>query len=168
MSDDRPPWPFTLHFLSGLTTGRTAKSHGQVVLEFSVQGVLLIASIATLATITKDLRRAGPPPSLPADAGDVRFGLSEQTRRAFFSDIASHEASNIAIGVSGFPGQPWSQEDHRCAMERGTQADVARRHRISVSQAYLILDEGIRMHWPGPDGQPLNPKSVPLQPRKKQ
>ncbi|MBL8716541.1 MAG: hypothetical protein JNL79_11130 [Myxococcales bacterium] len=168
MSADRPPWPFSLQFLGGLPPGRVAKNRRVVLAELGVQAVLIVAALITLGNVTKELRHAGPPPSLPPDQGSVRFGLREEDRRAIFVDIASHEPSNIAIGVSGFPGQPWSQEDHRCAMERGTQADLARRHRISLTQAYLILDEGIRQHWPGPDGKPLNPKSVPLQPRKKQ
>lgn len=168
MSDARPPWPFTLDLLGGLAPGRAARTRRQVLAELGVQGVLLVAAAVTVASLTKDLRQAGPTPRLPADQGSVRFGLDEATRRTIFADIASHEAANIALGNATFPGQPWSQEDHRCAMERGTQADVARRHRISLAQAYLILDEGIRFHWPGPDGKPLNPKSVPLQPRKKQ
>jgi len=139
-----------------------------VLFEWSVRGLLAVAALGVLLAITRDLRRAGPAPALPRDDGSVRFGLDEAKRRAVFADIASHEPSNIALGQAGFPGQPWSQEDHRCAMERGTQADVARRFGLTMTQVYLILDEGIRNHWPGVDGQPLNPRSVPLQPRKKQ
>ena len=41
------------------------------------------------------------------------------------------------------------------------------RYGLTMSQVYLILDEGIRGRWPGPDGQPLDPHTVPLNPRRK-
>jgi hypothetical protein len=39
---------------------------------------------------------------------------------------------------------------------------MAGKYRISLTQAYLILDEGIRNKWPGPDGTPLPATTPPL------
>lgn len=139
--------------------------------------LLLPVVAATLAMVyagvwivrtARPITSAAPPGAvLDREGTDVRFGLPEAVRREIFNELATAEPNARASGIAGFPGLPWSQEDHRCAFERDTARSIAARRQISLSQVYLILDEGIRNKWLGPDKQALNPKTVPLLPRRK-
>lgn len=118
---------------------------------------------------TRPLVTAPPPPALPPDSGDTRFGVPLATRKKVFEEFAVAEPMGRAEGKKGFPGYElaWSAEDHRGAFERQKAAELSVRYRLSLTQVYLILDEGIREHWPAPDGEPLTPTTVPLHPRRK-
>lgn len=138
-------------------------------------GVVLACSVLTLGLAWREWRSAvrplvsaKPPAPLPPDEGDKRFGLPVGTRKRIFEELAAAEPHGRAEGQKGFPGVDlaWSAEDHRGAFERQKAAEVASRHRISLTQVYLILDEGIRERWVGPDGAPLTPTTVPLHPRR--
>ena len=119
--------------------------------------------------MTRPLRTTAPPPPLPRDSGDVRFGVPLAVRKQIFAELAAAEPNARVEGKKQFPGAEleWSAEDHRGAFERKTAAAIAGARRLSLTQVYLILDEGIRERWPGPDGQPLSPYVVPLHPRRK-
>lgn len=128
---------------------------------------LIYASVWVRRTVAP-LTTAVPPAELVDQGPDgERFGLPLAKRREIFTEFATAEPNSRSQGVAGFPGQPWSQEDHRCAFERETARTMAVRHGISLTQVYLVLDEGIREKWLGPDGKPLPPKTVPLLPRRK-
>ena len=124
------------------------------------------ACSVTMRTVRPLFAKKAPKP-IPADTDGSRFGVADSVRHAVFDEIAAAEPSAIANGKSSFPGMPWSAEDHRGAFERQTVAAQMRKHHLSMTQVYLILDEGIRNHWPGLNGQPLNPHTVPLEPRRK-
>lgn len=127
---------------------------------------LIVGAIAIVRTVRPIL--AGPKPAALADgAPDVKFGLTEPERRAIFAEIAAAEPHGRAQGIAGFPDQPWSQEDHRCAFERDTTRGLAARRGLALTQIFLVLDEGIRAQWPGPDGKPLRATTVPLAPRRR-
>ena len=64
-----------------------------------------------------------------------------------------------------FPNEAWSIEDERAAHERDLARTLAEERRVSVSTIYLVLDEGIRAHWPGSNHKPLDASVVPLKPR---
>lgn len=130
--------------------------------------------VATVYAGVWVVRTARPITSEPAPAAvldhepnGVRFGLPEATRKEIFAELAAAEPAARAGGIAGFPGQPWSQEDHRCAFERETARAMATRRGLSLTQIYLVLDEGIREKWPDAEGKPLHPKTVPLLPRRK-
>lgn len=108
-------------------------------------------------------------PKVLADSGDARFGVPLETRKAIFLDLATAERAARAEGHRRFPGPDlaWSAEDHRAAFERKEVARLAGAHGLNITQIYLILDQGIRNHWPGPDGEPLDATTVPLNPRRK-
>jgi hypothetical protein len=57
-------------------------------------------------------------------------------------------------------GHIWSREDDRGWGERVLARSLAQKYGISLTQVFLVLDEGIRKKWPGPDGNPL-PATVP-------
>ncbi|MBI2391823.1 MAG: hypothetical protein HYV09_19690 [Deltaproteobacteria bacterium] len=120
-------------------------------------------ALRTLSPIT----RAPKPAVLVDGPGDARYGMPLALRREVFKELAAAEPQNRQSGAAGFPGQPWSQEDHRAAFERDVMRDVAARRKLNLTQVYLVLDEGIRAKWPGPDGQPLIATTIPLDPRRK-
>jgi hypothetical protein len=137
------------------------------LLWLGLQAVSLLAVLPyvlkTISPITHDPR----PAPLADGPGDVRYGLSEATRRELFKEIAAAEPNGRAQGAAGFPGQPWSQEDHRAAFERETMRSLAPAKHLNLTQVYLVMDEGVRAHWPGPDGKPLIATTIPLEPRRK-
>jgi hypothetical protein len=127
---------------------------------------LIVAAVALVRTARPIV--AAPKPAVLTDGpGDVKYGLTEPERRAIFAEIAAAEPHGRTQGIAGFPDQPWSQEDHRCAFERDTTRGLAARLGLALTQIYLVLDEGIRGQWPGPDGKPLRPTTVPLAPRRR-
>lgn len=134
----------------------------------TTSAVALGYAAKTTAEVTAPVRLAPPPPPLPPDDGDTRFGVPLSVRREVFKELAEAEPHARVEGKRSFPGKnlEWSAEDHRGALERQAAARIAARHRITLTQLYLILDEGIRARWPGPDGKPLDPHTVPLHPRR--
>jgi len=121
-----------------------------------------------VGVVTSPLLATKPTIPLPAEEiEDYRFRLPERTRQEIFSEIAGSEQAERrrAIESNSWHGHLWSREDDRGHFERMQLRQIAQRWKISLSQVYLILDEGIRSHWPGPDGQPLPGTTPPLNPR---
>lgn len=140
---------------------RLALVGGAWLVAVSVGFVALVKTVRPIVSVRK-------PPGV-ADQGPpgVRFGMPENVRKDIFREIATAEPNARAQGIAGFPDQPWSQEDHRAAFERDTLRSIAARRGLALTQVYLVLDEGIREGWPGPDGKPLTPMTIPLVPRRK-
>jgi hypothetical protein len=119
------------------------------------------------------LSTRAPLPIPTEELDDYRFRLPERTRKEIFAKIAVAEDAERQRAIRektwvlpGYPnGHQWSREDDRGHYERVGLRNVAAEYRISLSQAYLILDEGIRARWPGPNGEPLPGTSPPLDPR---
>jgi hypothetical protein len=112
---------------------------------------------------TKPLLQAKPAPFIPSEEiEDYRFRLPERTRREIFMEIAVAEMAERqrAIEQNTWKGHLWSREDDRGHFERLHLRVLAKKYGVSLTQLYLILDEGIRSHWPGPDGAPL-PATTP-------
>lgn len=113
--------------------------------------------------VTTPLLGAKPPPFIPSEEiEDYRFRLPERTRREIFTEIAVAEVAERkrAIEQNTWKGHLWSREDDRGHYERVQLRQLAKKYNVSLTQLYLILDEGIRAHWPGPDGEPL-PATTP-------
>ena len=129
--------------------------------------IAIVVATRTAINIVRPLFAAPRPPPLPTvEPPGIRFGLTDADRHAIFDEIAAAEPRAREIGASAFAGLPWSIEDHRCAQERETVKSIAARRGINLSLVYLVLDEGIREHWIGPDGKPLRATSEPLVPRR--
>jgi hypothetical protein len=113
------------------------------------------------------LRAKAPHPIPSEEIEDYRFRLPEHTRREIFAEIAENEqaARAHAIQTNSWGGHLWSREDDRGHYERVFFRALAKRHELSLSQVYLILDEGVRLKWPGPNGLPLPATVPPLNPR---
>lgn len=137
-----------------------------------VSGVSLLTlfyAVRELRALARPLTHAKPLATLPAPAGDSKWGMPLSMRREIFAEFAAAEPTNRAEGIRAFPGPAlaWSAEDHRGAFERQKARELSSRYRVSLTQIYLCLDEGIHDKWPGPDGKPLDPHTVPLNPRRK-
>ena len=118
----------------------------------------------TLA-VTSPLLDAKPLPFIPSEEiDDYRFRLPERTRREIFMEIAVAEVAERkrAIEQNTWKGHIWSREDDRGHYERVQLRALAAKYKVSLTQMYLVLDEGLRNHWPGPDGTPLPATTPPL------
>jgi hypothetical protein len=139
----------------------------------AVHLVLVFGSVAWAAGRAREtvrpLLEGREAPPVARDEGETRFGLPLAKRKAIFAEIAAAEPQAILNGKTSFPGKEleWSAEDHRGAYERQTVAAMVLKYGVTTTQVYLCLDEGIRQQWPGADGKPLNPHTVPLHPRRK-
>jgi hypothetical protein len=146
---------------------RDAASRASLIAWSAIRvGALVVATVIIVTTV-RPLTAPKPPAPLPPDGPDgKRFGLSLVDRKAIFASIAATEAHSRTLGHQGFPTEPWSAEDHRTAYERDVLRETAAQRGLNLTQAYLILDEGIRARWPGPDGEPLSATTLPLKPRR--
>jgi len=109
------------------------------------------------------LREPEPPP-IPQRTSMERFGMTETVRREVFRELADAEINERrrAITMNTWGGHAWSREDDLGYVQRARAREVAARYHLSLTQMYLVLDEGIRNRWPGPDGQPLRATSEPI------
>jgi hypothetical protein len=131
-------------------------------------GFCLLAAGLYLLLVIWPIITAPPPDPLPADQpGDVVVGLKLAQRSLIFKRLAAHREHDSRRAQRAFAGKPWSIEDMRSENERRHAHDLARRYRVPIQTIYLILDEGIRRGWPGPQGQPLSARTPPLKPRRR-
>jgi len=130
--------------------------------------IAVVALWRRVDAATTPLLSAKPPAPIPTEEiEDYKFRLPERTRREIFADLAKAELAERAraIQANTWNGHPWSREDDRGHHERVAARAAAAKHKVSLSQVYLILDEGIRERWPGPDGNPLAATTPPFNPR---
>jgi hypothetical protein len=138
------------------------------ILRVAVTLVAAVVLTRTVSALVGPMMKTKPPPVLPSEelAGD-RFRLNEAERKEIFREFATAEIAERARGINQntWNGHLWSREDDRGYIERTTARAAAARHHCSLSQVYLVLDEGIRQKWPGPDGKPLAGNTPPFNPR---
>lgn len=105
-----------------------------------------------------------PAPIPTEEIDDYRFRLPEHTRKEIFEDLATAELSERARAKAAntWNGHLWSREDDRGHYERVAARAAAAKYKISLTQVYLVLDEGIREHWLAPNGEPLPATTPPL------
>ncbi len=129
------------------------------------QWASLLLPLAVVLALVGRMHAADPPQAIDArtDAADNRFGLPVERRRAIFAEIASHHAQWLSYGARFTDA--WSQHDD--------YANHVSRHIHYLSGVYglghevlfLLYDEGIRRHWPDPEGRVLPGHWVVLKPR---
>jgi hypothetical protein len=149
---------FTLLDFGAAPSSRIAWAVRVAVFSFAV-----VVLYKRVGVVTAPLLDAKPLPFIPSEEiEDYRFRLPERTRKEIFAEIAIAELAERkrAIDQNTWKGHLWSREDDRGHYERTEFRALAVRHKISLTQVYLILDEGLREHWPGPDGNPL-PATTP-------
>jgi hypothetical protein len=135
-----------------------------VVLLLSLQALSIAAFVRVARTALGPMVRNPAPPAIPQPTSMTRFGMTEDRRREVFRELADAEFSERrrAIEQHTWGGHAWSREDDLGYVQRARAREVAARYGLSLSQMYLVLDEGIRQRWPGPDGQPLRGTSEPI------
>lgn len=128
-------------------------------------GVALFVLARRVGAVTMPLLTAKPPPAIPTEEiDDYKFRLPERTRREIFGELAGAELAERARAIreNTWKGHVWSREDDRGHYERLAARRAAAKHKVSLSQVYLVLDEGLREGWLGPDGKPLPATTPPL------
>lgn len=124
--------------------------------------VVIVQTMRATASVLLDTKAPTPIPTqeFPGD----RFRLSEDRRREIFAELATAELAERkrAIEQNTWKGHLWSREDDRGWYEAKAVREAAQRHNVSETQVYLVLDEGIRNHWPAPNGEPLPATTPPL------
>jgi hypothetical protein len=135
-------------------------------LGFGARALALVLSGVLAVVLVRPIVRHRLPPLEGARVDGTRYGLTIAVRKQIYGEMAKGEASAAQKGKEGFPDDPWSAQDHAASFERDTVRDVAGRHKISLTAAYLILDEGMHERWPVPRARPLDGSIVPLHPRR--
>jgi hypothetical protein len=158
-------WRKIKPYLALFDFARRPESKAAWIVRVVAIGVAVVALWQRVGVATRPLLSAKPPPAIPTEEVEgYKFRLPEHTRRAIFAELAAAELAERAraIKANSWNGHVWSREDDRGHYERVAVRAVAAKHKISLSQTYLVLDEGIRERWPGPDGKPLPATTPPL------
>ena len=161
-------WTRLKPYFSLLDFGAPPSTRVAWVIRICVLSFAAVVLWKRLDTTTAPLLNAKRPLPIPSEEiEDYRFRLPERTRREIFAEIAEAEQTERAQAIqkNTWNGHLWSREDDRGHFERVFLRQVAKRRNLSLTQVYLILDEGIRAKWPGPDGRPLPATTPPLNPR---
>lgn len=139
---------------------------------------VFVASVLIVLLWALIVDRKNPPPAASAEITGperTRFGLSEARRREIFQALVLGEPIDRAVAERESETAIWNRNHdsffHQHEWRRVPQ--VCRQHGIPTWLGYLILDEGIRGHWPAPPGvtvyaddTPLVPKTRPLSQRR--
>jgi hypothetical protein len=115
--------------------------------EFLAVGIVLIAI---------GLARFNPAPIAPPPP---------PPNRALFDQLVSDEPKDRESALDDWAHHRWSQQDAFGALERERATKFAREHELTTQDALLLIDEGLRQGWPGPNGVKLDVTTVPLKPR---
>ncbi len=161
-------WKRLTPYFSLLDFGAKPSSRVGWIVRITVITFAAVVVWQRLNAMAAPLVKAKPPIPIPSEEiEDYRFRLPERTRREIFEQIAENEQAlrEHALQTNSWNGHLWSREDDRGHFERLFFRKLAKQHNISLSQVYLILDEGLRAKWPGPDGKPLPATTPPLNPR---
>jgi len=124
--------------------------------------------IRKTSTLLNPLLSVKPPPAIPStEIDDYKFKYPERVRKEIFMEMAVAELAERqrALAANTWKGHLWSREDDRGHYERVKMRELAAKYKGTLTQMYLILDEGIRNKWPGADGNPLPATTPPWDPR---
>jgi hypothetical protein len=156
-----------LALLRPAPTGAEAPtSRAAVLVRLACHVVALIVFVRVArATFAPFFAVPAPEPISATGPGDVRFGLDEKTRREIFDELAAGEVAerHRQVAINNFNGHKWSQEDDHGRVQRDQVRAMAYRRGLSLTQVYLVLDEGIHKKWLAPNGQPLSATVPPIE-----
>ena len=114
--------------------------------------------VAVIALLVLGLASFHPAPSRPPPP-------DSSTVRALFDELVREEPGARDRARDDWAHHRWSQQDAFGAFEHERATQLARDKKLSEQDLLLVIDHGLRTHWPGPDGQPLDVRTVPLKPR---
>ena len=109
----------------------------------------------------------GAPPTTVSAAtspAGVRFKLTEAQRRRIYEEILKGEPADRVESTKISEAAVWNRnhDDRFHEYEWRRIAGAAARHGIPAWEAYLMLDEGMRAHWPPPPGVDVYLDEAPL------
>ena len=158
-------WRRVTAYLSLFDFGAKPTTRAGWVIRLVVTSVMAVLLYKRVLLAGHPLLSAHPPSPIPVqEIDDYRFKLPERTRKAIFEELAAAEVAerNRAIAANTWAGHAWSREDDRGYYERALAQRLTVKYKCSLSQIYLVLDEGLREHWEGPDGNPLPSNTPPF------
>jgi hypothetical protein len=158
-------WSAAVRYLELLDFAEVPRTRAAWFVRLVAFGVCLVFLSRRVNAASTLLLHAPAPLPLPVEmTGGAFVNIDEQTRKAIFADLATAELAerSRAIAQNTWQGHAWSREDDRGHYERVAARVAAAKYRLSLSQVYLVLDEGLREHWPSPNGEPLPPTTPPL------
>lgn len=85
--------------------------------------------------------------------------------RALFDELVRDEPAAREKAKEDWAHHRWSQQDAFGAIELDRVNAVAAARNRSRQDLFLVIDDGLRAKWPGPDGGVLETTVVPLKPR---
>jgi hypothetical protein len=154
--------------LDAVDFDQPATSRAGALLRILAWTVSLVALASVAHSTTYPLTHIPRRTALNGDAYDGhRYGLTLEVRKKIFAELARVEIAERkrAIDHNTWNGHLWSREDDRGHYEMTAARALATTYGITLTQVYMVLDEGIREKWPGPDGKPLSPFTPPQDPR---
>lgn len=122
--------------------------------------ISLISRVLVLCVTVAVLLTVAHTPAPPAVAR-----VAENEVRPIFDQLVKDEPQHRAAALDDWAHHRWSQLDGFGAMEREQFSAIARERQVSPQALFRVLDDGLRAGWPGPTGQPLDSRTVPLKPR---
>jgi hypothetical protein len=139
-----------------LSTSR-ARRLGWLLFALQCLGVFVYAVV-----VDRRVRRQVVSGAIAADG--TRFGLSEAERRKLFQELTRGEPADRRSSLEYKEGSVWNRNRddlfHQAEWRR-----IAGAGRLAPEwMAYLILDEGIRNHWPAAPGVEVRADDAPLAP----
>jgi hypothetical protein len=116
---------------------------------------LILAVILALVLGLAALNRAPARPAPP----------DESTFRALFDEAVRGELNDRDKALDDWAHHRWSQLDAFGALENDRLGKLAASKGLAPQDLFMVVDHGLRAGWPGPDGKPLDVRTVPLKPR---
>jgi hypothetical protein len=111
----------------------------------------LVVLAVTITTAIQPTPMSAPPPT-----GGVR---------QLFDEVTRDEPKDREAAKDDWAHHAWSQQDAFGALELERVSRFSRNQNVTKQALFLLIDDGLRAHWPGPDGKPLITRTVPLKPR---
>ena len=90
---------------------------------------------------------------------------AEPVRRALFDEVVREEPAARDRARDDWAHHRWSQHDAFGAFENERIVRLAEEKGLWPQDVFMVVDQGLRARWPGPDGKPLDTTTVPLKPR---
>jgi hypothetical protein len=127
--------------------------------------LLFTVEVLALGAWAVHVDRADPPAVVSGEwSGDVRFGFGEAERRRMFQELVRGEPDERQKVESQSESAIWNRNrDSWFHQREHSRLDgVAATLSLASWQAYLILDEGFKKHWPPPPGVTVYADDAPL------
>ncbi len=114
--------------------------------------------LAAILALVLGIAAFNPAPARPAPP-------AEPALRSLFDEAVRGELNDRDEALDDWAHHRWSQLDAFGALENARLSRLAADKGLAPQDLFMVVDHGLRAGWPGPDGKPLDVKTVPLKPR---